>query len=226
MNAAIEGRTGNTLAPRETLTRAEAAVIIARCLATDDLIERFAVMQDDAQIVNGQVVHDRIIQQTASIGHNLGAERQLTQIDRITIHHCWTSNPETQTLADVNVTWTSQGWPRPGYHFVIRPNGDIWQLTPIHAISWGAGNPNNMHNPPPNTRSIHIAFAGRFAPSVSLPTQAARDSFGFLCRLLLSNSQLPNIYDVNEHVMGHRLWRNGDSNDCPGILRVNYLSWI
>ena len=41
MNAAIEGRTGNTLAPRETLTRAEAAVIIARCLATDAQIEQF-----------------------------------------------------------------------------------------------------------------------------------------------------------------------------------------
>jgi len=49
LNGGIEGRTGNTLAPRETLTRAEAAVIIARCLATDDDIEEFADMQDGNQ---------------------------------------------------------------------------------------------------------------------------------------------------------------------------------
>ncbi|MCL2215960.1 MAG: peptidoglycan recognition protein family protein [Defluviitaleaceae bacterium] len=177
-------------------------------------------------INNGQIAHERVIQQLQSMGHNLGIERQLTDIDRITVHH--TVSGQNPSIASVNNWWTNRSdgsvWTRAGYHFLIRGDGSIWQLVPIHARSNGAGNPLNVR-PSPNIRSIHIAFAGDFrAPA--LPTQEAIDSFGFLCELLLGNSQLTNLYDASAHIVGHRMWRNGGANDCPGVPRTTYLSWV
>jgi len=166
-----------------------------------------------ATITNGRLVHTRVIQQPQSTGHNLASSRALTTIDRITVHHT-ASSSNMPTIANVNNWWSGHGWDRAGYHFLIRGDGSIWQLVPVHAPSWGAG---AVANP----RSIHIAIAGTFT-STNLPTQAARDSFGFLCRLLLDNSQLSNLR-LPEHVVGHREW---SATACPGFTRAQYQSWI
>jgi len=166
-----------------------------------------------ATITNGRLVHARVIQQPQSTGHNLGSSRALTSIDRITVHHT-ASASNMPTIANVNNWWAGHGWDRAGYHFLIRGDGSIWQLVPVHAPSWGAG---AVANP----RSIHIAIAGTFT-STSLPTQAARDSFGFLCRLLLDNAQVPNVR-LLDHVVGHREW---SATACPGFTRAQYRSWI
>jgi len=174
--------------------------------------------EESAQIVDGLLVHDRIIQQPTSTGHDIGVKRQLTAIDRITVHH--TVSTQNPYMDDVNNWWKNRledggDWDRAGYHFLIRGDGLIWQLVPVHAASWGAGKTANL-------RSIHIALAGNFVSD--LPTQAARDSFGFLCRVLLGNTQLPNLYDATAHIMGHREWDN--RTRCPGFSKTQYLSWV
>jgi len=169
-------------------------------------------------IVNGLIIHERVTQQPLSFGHNLPASRQLTQIDRITVHHPVAD--QMPSIATVNIWWSGRNWDRSGYHFLIRADGSIWQLVPIHTHSWGAYTPPNT-----NLRSIHISLAGSFTPT-TVPSWAARNSFGFLCRLLLRHNQLPNLYDRVNHVVGHRTWRGNNPYDCPGFTREQYLSWI
>ena len=185
-------------------------------------ITLYAKWEKDGTINNGQLNHVRVVQQPTSMGYDLSEQRQLSVIDRITVHHT-VGNPNA-TVADLNVIWRNRGWNRAGYHFAIRPDGTIWQLVPINVFSNGAGNPLNF-NPAPNTRSIHIVFMGDFRVP-NIPAQASGDSYSFLCRLLLGNSQLPNLFSINDHVVGHRQWRNGGADDCPGITREQYLSWI
>jgi hypothetical protein len=166
-----------------------------------------------APINSGLLVHERVIQQPTSIGYSLGVERQFSQINHIAVHHTASTN-QNPSITDVNGWWSGNNWTRSGYHFLIRGNGSIWQLVPIHARSNGVENN--------NTSLINISFAGIFT-ATNLPTQAARNSFGFLCRQLLGSSQLPNIHNVNEHIRGHRMWAN---TVCPGFTREQYLSWV
>ncbi|MCL2610338.1 MAG: LysM peptidoglycan-binding domain-containing protein [Defluviitaleaceae bacterium] len=170
-------------------------------------------------ITNGRLVHANVIQQTTSRGHNLPSSRALANINRITVHHTVSGNTnagQNPTIATVNNWWDrSNGdiWDRAGYHFLIRGDGSIWQLVPVHAPSWGAG-------PTGNPPSIHVAFAGTFTSTV-LPTQAARNSFGLLCSLLLGSAQLPNLNN-NTHIIGHRVW---GGTECPGFTQAQYRSW-
>ena len=187
----------------------------------------------EAYIDDGYVIHDKIIQQPLPEVHhydlvfgNIDNEHgrlELGQLDRITVHHTWTSNP-TRPIEYVHVDWIRDRWNRPGYHFIVRNDGEIWQIMPIHFLVWGAANPLGFE-PSPNARSIHIAFDDRLTAD-NLPSQAAIDSFGFLCRLLIGSSQLPSLHDSREHIVGHRTWRNNRADDCPGVLRETYLSWI
>jgi hypothetical protein len=175
-------------------------------------------VEESAQIIDGLLIHDRVIQQPTSTGYGIGVRRQLTAIDRITVHHSVsTQNP---SMEDVNNWWKNRlddggDWDRAGYHFLIRGDGSIWQLVPVHAASWGAGEAANL-------RSIHISLAGNFVSGI--PTQAARDAFGFLCRTLLENTQLSNLHDATSHIVGHREWDN--RNRCPGFSKTQYLSWV
>ena len=155
------------LLPQKELSREEISKVLALCLAEEEDIHDFALSLS-VPINNGIVSHGKIIQQPQSLGYNLAASRQLTDIDRITVHHSMgVQNPSIETI---NSYWTNRSdgevWSRAGYHFFIRGDGSIWQLVPIHTHSNGVG---SIANP----RSIHICFAGNFSPTV-LPTQAAR----------------------------------------------------
>ena len=166
-------------------------------------------------IINGYLMHSMITQQPQSTGYNLGAQRNLSVIDRITVHHT-ASNATLPTLTAVNNWWSSRtpSWDRAGYHFLIRGDGSIWQLVPIHAPSWGGG---QVANP----RSIHIAIAGSFT-TTNLPSQEARQSFASLCQLLLTSTKLPSLTNIN-HIVGHRDW---SATACPGFSKAQYQSWI
>lgn len=165
-------------------------------------------------IQNGFIQHSRVIQQPTSTGYNTRAERALTAITQILTHHTVSGNMP--TIAQVNNWWSGSGrnWNRPGYAFLIRNDGSIWQLAPLTIPTWGAGNA--------NPHSLHIAFAGNFT-STALPSQAARDSYGWLVRELLNHSALPNISNVNNHVRGHR---DVSATACPGFTNAQFRSWI
>jgi len=167
-------------------------------------------------ITSGRVVHSRIIQQPDSMGHNLTSERQLTAINRIAVHHSASGTNHNPTITNINNWWIGHEWTRSGYHFIIRGDGSIWQLVPIHALSNGVGGQ--------NTPLINVAFAGTFT-STTLPMVNARNSYGFLCRLLLGSTQLPNLNALT-HIVGHNTFPNHGTNACPGVTQAQYRSWV
>lgn len=162
----------------------------------------------------GLANHPRITQQPGSQGHGLAPERTAESIDRIVTHHTVSGNMP--TINQVNNWWSGGGrnWDRAGYHFLIRNDGSIWQLVPLLSRSWGAG---AVANP----RSIHIAIAGNFSAQ-NLPSQAARDSYGWLVRELLNHPDLPNLNHLN-HVTRHSDW---SATNCSGFTTNQFRSWI
>ena len=65
--------------------------------------------------------------------------------------HCTASSQGT-SIASLRSHWKGLGWKRPGYHYVISPDGKINQLSPESEITNGvAGH---------NASSIHIAYIG------------------------------------------------------------------
>lgn len=178
----------------------------------------------------------RIVTQTGSTGWNnnlTNVAQTVGNINRITIHYTGANSdgPVDMTLSGLNATWENPNrpegaWILPGYHFVIRPNGDVWQIGRINRVSFGAA--------PHNTNNIHIAVMGLFWDGVSARPRrndgtliaSARDfaeqqrtALQRLVQGLLTNSTLPRVTG-NNHVYGHR-HLPGQTTYCPGMTRAN-----
>lgn len=66
--------------------------------------------------------------------------------------HC-TATPQNTTIESILNYWRRElGWKNPGYHFVIRPNGEVVELLPIEKIANGVAGY--------NSNSIHISYIG------------------------------------------------------------------
>lgn len=66
--------------------------------------------------------------------------------------HC-TATPQTTSIESIKQYWKTQlGWKMPGYHFIIKPNGEIAQLLAIEKVSNGVKGFNSV--------SINIAYIG------------------------------------------------------------------
>ena len=166
----------------------------------------------NVSISNGRINHSRITWKPNSIGINTAVERNLNAIDRIVVHHTVSGNMP--TIENVNNWWRGRGWSRSGYHLLIRNDGSIWQLVPIHAPSWGAG-------PQANPRSIHISLAGNFT-ATNLPSTAAKNSFAWLVNQLLDTSALANLQHAT-HVTRHSEWM---ATLCSGFTTTQFRQWV
>lgn len=66
--------------------------------------------------------------------------------------HC-TATPQTTSVESIKQYWkTHLGWKMPGYHFMIKPDGEIVQLLEIEKISNGVKGFNSV--------SINISYIG------------------------------------------------------------------
>ena len=66
--------------------------------------------------------------------------------------HC-SATPQTTTVDSINSYWKRVlGWRAPGYHFIIKANGEIVQLLPIEQISNGVAGYNK--------NTINICYIG------------------------------------------------------------------
>ena len=66
--------------------------------------------------------------------------------------HC-TATPQTTSVESIKQYWkTHLGWKMPGYHFMIKPDGEIIQLLEIEKISNGVKGFNSV--------SINISYIG------------------------------------------------------------------
>jgi N-acetylmuramoyl-L-alanine amidase len=113
--------------------------------------------------------------------------------------HC-TATPQNTSVASIQRHWREVNkWRKPGYHFIILPDGKVINLLPIEEVSNGvAGH---------NSDSIHISYIGGVegkGRAVDNRTDAQKES---QIRLLLDlKKRFPDA-----DIKGHR--------DFPGVTK-------
>lgn len=123
------------------------------------------------------------------------ARRKLSDIKYVTVHH--TAGPSSQTPAEINAYHrTNKGWPRIGYHYLIYPDGTVYQVNDLETISY--------HNGVNNGQAVGVSFVGDF--STSSPTPAALKAG----RMVLSEIKRKTGAD---QAQGHKDLK---STACPG----------
>ena len=66
--------------------------------------------------------------------------------------HC-TATPQTTSVESIKHYWKAHlGWKMPGYHFIIKPNGEVVKLLSVDKVSNGVRGFNSV--------SINIAYIG------------------------------------------------------------------
>lgn len=123
------------------------------------------------------------------------ATRDLSQIDKIIIHHPAASNQTGIDYANYHVY--TKGWPGIGYHIVIERDGKIEMGNPLNLVSY--------HTSGQNTNSVGIVLSGNM--DIEQPTAAQMKSLDNVITYL--RQELPQPIEVD----GHRDYAN---KTCPG----------
>ena len=130
----------------------------------------------------------------------------MRQIKRIFVH-C-TAGPQTQTVAEIQRYWKNVNkWKSPGYHYIIKPDGEIVPLQPEDKPSNGVAGYNST--------SINVCYIGgvdKQGRAVDNRTDAQKES---LIKIL---KDLKSRYPDAE-ILGHReIWGQNPSKwhkMCP-----------
>ena len=130
----------------------------------------------------------------------------MRNIKRIFVH-C-TAGPQTQTVAEIQKYWKNvKKWKTPGYHYIIKPDGEIVPLQPEDKPSNGVAGYNST--------SINVCYIGgidKQGRPVDNRTDAQKES---LIRIL---KELKSRYPDAE-ILGHReIWGQDPSKwhkMCP-----------
>ena len=85
--------------------------------------------------------------------------------------HC-TATAQTATVENIKNYWREHlGWQKPGYHFIVQPDGTVVKLLPIEEVSNGVAGYNSV--------TINVSYIGgidkKGAPK-DTRTQAQKDS--------------------------------------------------
>jgi len=128
----------------------------------------------------------------------------------IIIHH--TAGGEAGIISSIRNTGN-------GYHYLIRPNGEVLYILTDNLQAWHAGRTTDalflqtkLPQVNPNSTTIGIAFIGNFEHS--LPTSQALSACDFLV------TELKKKYSTIRHVYGHN---SVTATICPG--RINWTRW-
>lgn len=118
--------------------------------------------------------------------------------------HC-TATPQTTTVESIKQYWkTHLGWKMPGYHFIIKPNGEVVQLLDIVWVSNGVKGFNSV--------SINISYIGGIdakGKPLDNRTQAQKESLLKLLKRL--KKDFPKAI-----IQGHRDFPNV-KKACPSF---------
>lgn len=124
--------------------------------------------------------------------------------------HC-TATPQTATITSMKNYWRNHlGWKNPGYHFVIKPDGEAVQLLPLDQVANGvAGH---------NAKSIHISYIGGVdAANRPIDNRTEMQIHTQICLLKELKAKFPNA-----KILGHR--------DFPGVAKAcpsfDVKSWL
>ena len=130
----------------------------------------------------------------------------MRQIKRIFVH-C-TAGPQTQTVQEIQKYWkTHNKWKDPGYHYIIKPDGEIIPLQPEDKPSNGVAGYNST--------SINVCYIGgvdKQGRAIDNRTDAQKQALSTILKDL--HSRYPDA-----EIMGHRDIWGSDSRKwkkmCP-----------
>lgn len=124
--------------------------------------------------------------------------------------HC-TATPQNSSVESIQNYWKNVlHWKSPGYHYIIKPDGEIVNLLSIDKISNGVAGY--------NTPSIHISYIGGVDSknkAIDNRTEAQKQSQIKLLKEL--KKQFPDA-----EILGHRDFK-GVKKDCPSF---NVKEWL
>lgn len=131
--------------------------------------------------------------------------------------HC-TATPQTATIQSIQNYWRNTlGWKSPGYHYIIKPDGEVVNLQPIEKVSNGVAGY--------NSNSIHISYIGG-VDSKGRPwdNRTAEQKREQLRLLVVLKKRFPDA-EIKGHrdflVPGSAKWK-----DCPSFDVAEWLKEI
>jgi len=111
--------------------------------------------------------------------------------------HCTATSQDTK-VSSIKKYWKEKlGWKSPGYHLIIKPNGDLVQLAPFHMVVNGARGHNHD--------SIHVSYIGGKDEDDRTEDQI---------RTQKTVVKLLKQFYPDAEVLGHRDFK-GVSKSCP-----------
>lgn len=118
--------------------------------------------------------------------------------------HC-TATPQTTSIDSIRNYWkTNLKWKMPGYHFIVKPDGEIVQLLDISEVSNGVFGHNH--------EIINISYIGgidKNKKAIDNRTEAQKKALQEKLKEL--KKQFPNAI-----IQGHRDFK-GVKKDCPSF---------
>ena len=127
--------------------------------------------------------------------------------------HC-TATPQNTTISSIQNYWRKVlGWRNPGYHFIIKADGEAVQLLPINEVANGVKGY--------NSESIHISYIGGVDPSGKpRDTRTVQQEATTLALLHDLKKKYPNA-----QIKGHRDFP-GVNKACPSFEVATWLKKV
>lgn len=132
----------------------------------------------------------------------------MRQIKYIAVH-C-TAGSQKQSIDDLRAEFRRKGWKKPGYHFVVKPDGGIVQILDEEEVSNGVKGYNSV--------IINVAYIGGIdaqGKATDNRTEAQKQSLENLLRIL--RGKYPKAV-----IQGHRDF----SPDLNGNGKIEKCEWI
>jgi len=127
--------------------------------------------------------------------------------------HCTATSQSTKVKSIINYWKNTLGWKNPGYHFIIKPSGEIVELLPIDKVSNGVKGFNSV--------SINISYIGGVDKDNNTTDNRTGAQKQSLIKLIKKYKQLyPNII-----IQGHRDFPNV-KKDCPSFDVKKWLKEV
>lgn len=147
----------------------------------------------------------KIVHALPRSGTNSYTTRNVLFISEIVIHHSGVDGQGPYDYARYHIN--HHGWPGIGYHYVIQPNGRIYQTNEHKIVSYHVEN----HN----SKTIGICLSGNLNEHPMSEAQAR--SLTYLIRKLKA--------DLPQHlaVSGHRDHKN---TSCPGSYTTEFVNHL
>lgn len=121
--------------------------------------------------------------------------------------HC-TATPQTTTVKSILNYWkTGLGWKNPGYHLIVKPNGEYERLASDETICNGVKNYNSV--------SMHISYIGGIdSKGKAIDNRTAEQKQTMLELICDLKSKYPSA-----KIQGHRDFPNV-AKDCPSFNAI------